>query len=102
MAISYFRLLAKKGASRPFDGDRIQNAFVKPLHIQLPDALRRCGDVISVHSCSATVGLRPPKHTGALCDFDMTLGYPGEGPKWSVISANVDSFATNSNCLQGR
>ena len=33
-------------------------------------------------------------------DFNMTLGFFGEGPTWSVISANVDSFATNFNCLQ--
>lgn len=32
--------------------------------------------------------------------FDCTLGFPGEGPRWSIISANVDSFATNFNCLQ--
>lgn len=33
-----------------------------------------------------------------LC-FDQTLGFPGEGPKWAMISANVDSFITNANCL---
>lgn len=32
--------------------------------------------------------------------FDMTLGFPSKGPRWSVISANIDSFATNPNCLQ--
>ena len=32
-------------------------------------------------------------------DFDSTLGYPGEGPRWSMISANIDSFATNASCL---
>ena len=32
--------------------------------------------------------------------FDKTLGFPGEGPHWSMISANVDSFATNASCLQ--
>ena len=32
--------------------------------------------------------------------FDQTLGFPGEGPHWSMISANVDSFATNASCLQ--
>ena len=32
--------------------------------------------------------------------FDKTLGFPGEGPPWSMISANVDSFATNASCLQ--
>lgn len=32
--------------------------------------------------------------------FDSTLGFPGEGPRWTIISANVDSFNTNMNCLQ--
>ena len=31
--------------------------------------------------------------------FDRTLGFPGEGPKWAIISANIDSFSTNANCL---
>ena len=31
--------------------------------------------------------------------YDQTLGYPGEGPRWSIISANIDSFATNVSCL---
>ena len=31
--------------------------------------------------------------------FDQTLGFPGEGPKWAIISANIDSFSTNANCL---
>lgn len=39
-----------------------------------------------------------PHRLGRL--FDSTLGYPGEGPKWTIVSANVDSFSTNASCLQ--
>ena len=43
MAMSYFRFLAKKGASRSLVDARIQNACVTPLHFLLLDGLRRWG-----------------------------------------------------------
>lgn len=31
--------------------------------------------------------------------FDSTKGYPGEGPCWSLLSANLDSLPANKHCI---
>lgn len=72
--MSYSHDFVKERTAPPGCGDRTWNVF------------RHCRDI--------------PAYTWVTVVFDMTLGFPGEGPKWSIISANVDSFATSSNCLQ--
>ena len=71
--MSYSHLRVKERAARFLWNDRIQNFQL----IERP--------VTIAHWMKLT--------------FDQTLGFPGEGPKWSVVSANVDSFLTNVNYL---
>ena len=92
--------MVKKRASRPWKFAGIPNAF---LWAMFPTMLW----VRSTLEFFPTDGTDPgilnefvDKIVWVIYGFDMTLGFPGEGPKWSVISANVDSFATNFNCLQ--
>lgn len=36
------------------------------------------------------------------CIFDCTLGFPGEGPPWSLFSANIDSLLANKSTMKLR
>lgn len=74
LAMSYSHLLMKERTAPPWDYDRIWNSFLMD-------------DYFFPFDC----------WTSLL--FDCTLGFPGEGPRWTIISANVDSFNTNVNCL---
>ena len=100
LATSYFRLWAKKRASRPWIVARIQNAFLQ----DVPSALPRRPNSTSVFSGAAIDAVSSLGIVSwavwAIYRFDMTLGFPGEGPKWPILTANVDSFSTNFNCLQ--
>ena len=98
LAAPCFHHLVKKSALQ-LTGDQtgIQNAFKQGRH----------------QFCAATVWPPPGQFTLVQCRlnsgrlsfsgqfwsstiFDATLGFP----RWSIISANIDSFATNVNCLQ--
>lgn len=35
-----------------------------------------------------------------LFDFDHTCGFPGEGPAWTCVSANVNSVNSHPHCLE--
>ena len=72
--MSYSHLRVKEGTAPFCDGDRIWNTLL-------------FGNIqVLVRQLQMRI-------------FDCTLGFPGEGPKWAMISANVDSFITNVNCL---
>ena len=72
--MSYSHLLVKERTAQSCDGDRIWNVLLNDTNFF------------------------PAEHWLTLL-FDRTLGFPGEGPKWAIVSANVDSFTTNVNCL---
>lgn len=78
---------------------RIQNAFICDGGAPLPfDArLALCEGLARIWCNTVAVDFLVIAWQSRL--FDCTLGYPGEGPRWSIISANIDSFATNSSCL---
>ena len=40
------------------------------------------------------------RSTRDLFGFDHTCGYPGEGPPWSCVSANVNSVNSHPHCLE--
>ena len=100
-ALCFHHLVKKSALQLTGDQTGIQNAFKQGRH----------------QFCAATVWPPPGQFTLVQCRlnsgrlsvsgqfwsstiFDATLGFPGEGPRWSIISANIDSFATNVNCLQ--
>ena len=80
------------------DDTRVQN---------VSDSLMKCSHIsgrMSWHPflCIALLKVAhedPWASARAHFEYDMTLGYPGEGPRWALISANVDSLVTNDNCL---
>lgn len=89
LAMLCFHLSVKKRASPPMCTSRIQNVFQfgrGSLQTMMRWFVRNHYNCDNLHRCQKL--------------FNKTLGYPGEGPKSSVISANVDSCATNVNCLQ--
>ena len=74
--MSYSHRMVKERTAPSWNGVRIWNAFMNDNNFFRDE-------------CCKTLS------------FDRTLGFPGEGegPKWTIISANVDSFTTNANCL---
>ncbi len=53
-------------------------------------------------SCMISLGCMPKiifRNTRDLFSFDHTCGFPGEGPFWSCISANVNSVNSHPDCL---
>ena len=101
MAMLYFHRQVKKGAARSLDLGRIQNFLqVNSLYCGVDLGLWMWHPFTywrreAVTDCDDPGG---PHWTCRL--FDCTLGYPGEGPKWTIVSANIDSFSTNARCLQ--
>ena len=100
LAMLYFHRQVKKGAARPPVLGRIQNfLWLFPRRGDPYSVLWTIAPVPSGRSLTLT-WYDPCTlfRTGRI--FDGTLGYPGEGPKWTVVSANIDSFSTNASCLQ--
>lgn len=98
-AMSYFRLLAKKGATQLMFATRNQNV----LHQVLLSVIYNLFEDLASQGLMIVGGPRfwtVARTIWAIMDFDSTLGYPGEGPPWSTVSANVDSCATNYNCMR--
>ena len=100
LAMLYFHPRVKKGTSPLVDCAGIQNALLW----QHPSVrMYFAADMIHglTHSRVHERDIVSCPYVFRATDlFDSTLGYPGEGPRWSILSANVDSFATNYNCLQ--
>ena len=97
-----FHLLVKKSAIQLTGDDaRIQNAFIQDRHSICATMWRLLHSRVICGRYQTNCGrLAFSCLVWFYAIFDATLGFPGEGPRWSIISANVDSFATNVNCLQ--
>ena len=98
VAMSYSHHPVKEGASQLVDDIRIQNILTISSRRFLPGErslrlLLFCRCIVHFGVGLRAIAAAPPY------EYDMTMGYPGEGPRWAMISANIDSLATNDNCL---
>ena len=100
LAMLCFHLTVKKRASPPMRISRIQNVLC---HVEL--VYRSCWG--GPYATTITVTTFYVVAKGVFLAvfwifecFNMTLGYPGEGPKWSAISANIDSFAASNGTFR--
>ena len=98
LAMSYSHHMVKEGTSPPIADVRIRNIVMIPSKQAFPRARHICLHLSCLLDFDCGVGLCGCA-VGPTYEFDTTLGYPGEGPRWAIISANIDSFATNDNCL---
>ena len=100
LAMLYFHPRVKKRTSRLVDCARIQNVLLwQQLHANWITASDVALSRVFLRVREIELESVPYAFQGTGL-FDSTLGFPGEGPRWSIISANVDSFAANYNCLQ--
>ena len=101
-AMLYFHSRVKKRTSPLVDRARIQNFVVwQQLNGWAVSLLKKLGCTLLCARMMEVPRRESCIHVWWGSDiFDSTLGFPGEGPRWSIRSANVDSFATNYNCLQ--
>ena len=101
-ALCFHHLVKKSALQLTGDQTGIQNAFKQGRHhFRAATVWPPPGQFMVVQNAVSTVA--EPFFSGQFWSstiFDATLGFPGEGPRWSIISANIDSFATNVNCLQ--
>ena len=100
LMMSYFHLRVKKRTSPSLFGAGIWNFRYKDWLLNTDIGGSLCALLPCLIACMLHRRMTKLSDGWECFDFDQTLGFPGEGPKWSVISANVDSFQTNFNCLQ--